>query len=218
MPQKYYMSFWNWDKWIHHLWWHEMSLISSLLHDSFCHQNYHFVIYSLMPKVWHDVKIDNMNKWLVFVHTDCISFLCSLSVRYYQTAIEPMVGWFVSWRMPSGWLALRPNGPCDQSPLGHSLGDEPSHHGLNCLDQWKNWDESLPPPPHSQVIVFPRTDIYLWSHFNLTRLHCREWNQHILSIKGCHLMEKNHPVPQIYQISPPNWHHCIHHPLHHQVS
>ena len=70
---------------------------------------------------------------VIFVHIDIIFFPCFLSVRHYRMAIEPMVGWFVSWRMPSGWLALGPNGPRDQPPIRHSSGDEPPHHGLNCL-------------------------------------------------------------------------------------
>ncbi len=32
------------------------------------------------------------------------------------------------------------------------------------------------------------------------------------------LHRKNHPVSQIFQTSLPNQHHCIHHPLHHQVN
>ena len=31
-------------------------------------------------------------------------------------------------------------------------------------------------------------------------------------------LKKNHPVSQIFQKSPPNQHHCIHHPPHHQVN
>ena len=57
-----------------------------------------------------------------------------------------------------------------------------------------------------------------WSHFNSTRVYCREWNQHVLSVKQCHCIEKYHPVSQIFQAPPPNKHHCIHHPLHHHVN
>ena len=60
--------------------------------------------------------------------------------------------------------------------------------------------------------------LHCWSHFNWTCLYCREWNQHVLSVKWRYCIEKNHPMLQIYQISPPNQHHCIHHALLHQIS
>ena len=87
------------------------------------------VIHSLMPKVFDNFEINGMDK-LVFLSILSVFPKFHIYYRHYQTVIEPMVGYFISWRMPSGPTALG---------TGHPLGihQETNHPIMGSIAQFK---------------------------------------------------------------------------------